>query len=124
MALTLTPRPVIAIAWILFCGMYGIWASIEQRQWILGALGFGFLLAGLGVVLRWRWSQWLVYALSTLWIGSWLYGIYLAIRAGVFPSEGLEITMLQLVPGLAIVAAMVWSADTVRRRFARPIEQA
>jgi hypothetical protein len=123
-ALTLTPRPVIAIAWILFCGMYGIWASIEQRQWILGALGFGFLLAGLGVVLRWRWSQWLVYALSTLWIGSWLYGIYLAIRAGVFPSEGLEITMLQLVPGLAIVAAMVWSADTVRRRFARPIEQA
>ena len=90
----------------------------------MGLLGCGFLVAGLGVLLRWRWSQWLVYGLSALWIGSWLYIIAGLVLAGTFPSEGLEITMLQLVPGLAIVIAMVWSADTVRRRFARMREQA
>ena len=124
MALALTPRPLIAIAWLFFCGAYGVWGFFQQHQWIVGLLGCAFLLAGLGVLLRWNWSQWLVYCLSALWIGSWLYTIYELVRAGTFPTEGLEITMLQLVPGLAIVAAMVWSTDTVRRRFARQRERA
>jgi hypothetical protein len=119
-ALTLTPRIVLAASWIAFCGCYSVWAGIEQRNWFWGASGLLAIIGAVGALVRWVWSQWLVYIVAAAIVGTWLYGLALSLRAGTFPYATLQLTVLGLVPGFALLAATVWSADIVRRRFRGP----
>jgi hypothetical protein len=117
--LELTPRIVIAVAWIAFCGSYCVWAGIEQRNWLSGLFGVTAVVGAVGVALRWQWSQWLVYVIAASILMVWLYGLFQSVRAGAFPYETLQLTVLGLVPGFVLLAATLWSADIVRRRFRR-----
>lgn len=123
MALAVGPRIILAIGWLVFCGGYSIWAGSEQHNWLGALIGAAVVLASLGVLLRWRWSQWVIYAFVVYGTGAWLYLLWGAIRAGAFPRETVQLTALSLVPGLAILAASIWSADIVRRRFRKTFEQ-
>jgi hypothetical protein len=118
-AFALSPRIVLAAAWIALSGCYLVWAGLEQRNWFWDLFGLVALVGALGAVFMWRWSQWLVYCVAAAIVGTWLYVLALSLRAGAFPSGSLEVSALELVPGLALLAATIWSADTVRRRFRR-----
>ena len=119
MSLHIGPRIVLATVWLVAYGGYAIWKSVPQWQWLGIAYGVISIVGGVGSLLRWRWSQWLVYFVAIAVVSAWLYYLILAIRSGAFPYEDLQLTALGLVPGFILFAAMVWSADTVRRRFHR-----
>jgi hypothetical protein len=118
--LPLTPRIVLAASWIAFCGCYSVWAGIEQRNGFWSAFGILAIIGAVGALVRWAWSQWLVYVVAAAIVGTWLYGLTLSLRAGTFPYATLKLTILGLVPGIALLAATIWSADIVRRRFREP----
>lgn len=118
-ALSLGPRILFAIGWFLFCGGYSIWWAWQDRRWPGAIAGVIIVLASLGVVFRWRWSKWIIYAFVGWASGLWLYLLWGVIRAGRFPLETAQATALSLVPGLSVLFASVWSADIVRRRFRR-----
>jgi hypothetical protein len=117
MPLALGPRIVLATTWLLAYGGYAIWKSVPQWYWLGIAYGALSVVGGVGALLRWKWSQWLVYFVAIAVVGTWLYYLILAVQAGAFPYETMQLTALGLVPGLVLLAAMAWSADTVRRRF-------
>jgi hypothetical protein len=116
----LSPRIVLAAGWIAFYGCYLVWAGFTQRNWFWDLFGFVALVGAVGAVFRWRWSQWLVYCVAAAIVGIWLYGLAVSLRAGGFPYETLELNALGLVPGFVLLAATIWSADIVRRRFRSP----
>jgi hypothetical protein len=119
-AFALSPRFVLATAWLAFCGCYLLWAGFEQRKWFWDLFGLVALVGALGAVFMWRWSQWLVYCVAAAIVGIWLYALAISLRSGAFPNGGVELTALELVPGFALLAATIWSADIVGRRFRRP----
>jgi len=122
--LALGPRIVLAIGWLLFCGGYSGWAGVVQDDWLVAAVGGAVLLASFAALFRRSWSQWVIYAFVLYSGGVWFYYIWLGIRSGSFPLQSAQQTALSLVPGLAIIAASVWSADIVRRRLRKSPEQA
>ena len=124
MSLALGPRIVLATLWLASYGGYAVWKSVPQWYWLGIAYGAISVVGGVGALLRWRWSQWLVYFVAVAVVGTWLYDLILAIRSRAFPYETLQLTALGLVPGFILLAAMAWSADTVRRRFQRVAWQA
>jgi hypothetical protein len=90
------------------------------RNWFWCLFGLVALVGAVGTVFRWSWSQWLVYIVAAVIVGIWVYELALSVRAGSFPYETLELTALGLVPGFILLAATIWSADIVRRRFRSP----
>jgi hypothetical protein len=81
------------------------------------------VIGGIGSVWKWKWSQWLVYFVAVTTVGTWSYYLILAIIAGKFPYETVQLTVLGLVPGFVALSATIWSADVVRRRFRLAHEQ-
>lgn len=93
---------------------------MQHHTWFWCFAGFVSLVAAVGILLRWNWAKFLVYFLSSGIVIIWLYGLVLSLRAGTFPYETLELTVLGLVPGFVLLAATIWSADIVRRSFHVP----
>jgi hypothetical protein len=116
----LGPRIIVAVAWLTLCGGYWIWAGFKRPSWLVIAAGIVVVVASLGVIAKWRWSQWVLYAFVLFESGGWLYLLWGAIRSGRFPLESMLASVLSLVPGLMILLFSVWAADTVRQRFRQP----
>ncbi len=71
--LSLGPRIILAVGWLVFCGGYSIWASFGVLYVWPGVLfGTVLVVASLGVLLRWRWSRWVIYAFVIWASGVWL----------------------------------------------------
>jgi hypothetical protein len=87
MKLGLTWRIVVAAAWIAFCGSYSVWAGVGQSNWLAVLFGLAALVGAVGVVLRWRWSEWLVYIVAASIVIVWLYGLVVVLRAGSFHTK-------------------------------------
>lgn len=113
----LGPRIIVAVAWLVLCGGYWIWAGIERPSWLVIATGVVVVVASLGAIVKWPWSQWVLYAFVLFGSGGWLYLVWGAVRSGRFPLESRLASVLSLLPGLLILLVSVWAADTVRRRF-------
>jgi hypothetical protein len=124
---TLGIRDFLAVSWLAFCGGYTIWYGLNEHYWSLKFIamlvGGVTVIASSGVLIGWRWSRWAIYAFVVLGSSTWLYVVWGAVRAGHFPLETVQLSALALVPGLSMLFASVWSADTVRRRF-RPFRVA
>jgi hypothetical protein len=118
---SLGPRIIFAIGWFVFCSGYLLWAALKSQSWwttVIGsAVAIAVLIALCGVLRKWRWSQWIIYSFVLFWSVGWLYLLWGAARAGFFPLETVQLSVLSLVPGLSMLFASIWSADVVRRRF-------
>ncbi len=118
---SLGPRIILATGWFVFCSGYLLWAAMKSESWwttiIGGAVAIALLIALYGVLRKWRWSQWIIYSFVLVWSVGWLYLLWGAARAGFFPLETVQLSVLSLVPGLSMLFASIWSADVVRRRF-------
>ena len=126
--LSLGPRISLAVGWLVFCGGYSIWSAWQDHRWPLAfigvVIGAVIIIASFGVLFRWSWSRWVIYVFVVWGSGLWLYLLRGAIRAGAFPLATAQTTALSLVPGLSILFASAWSADTVRRRFRKTSDAA
>src|SRR5687767_9078577 len=118
------PRVILAVAWIAFYGAYWIWVALGTGGWRSGLLGGLLIVSALGIAQRWGWTQWIVYAFAVMVVVAWVYGLYSAIKTGGFPLDTPLQSALSLLPGIVILTVTIWSADTVRRRFRRPLAQA
>jgi hypothetical protein len=118
---SLGPRIIIALGWFVFCSAFVLLGALKSQSWwttIVGsAVAIAVFIASFGVLRKWRWSQWILYSFVLFWSVGWLYLLWGAARAGYFPLETVQLSVLSLVPGLSMLLACIWSADVVRRRF-------
>jgi len=121
---SLRPRIVVAVAWLVCFGGYWIWAGIARPSWLIIAAGVVVVVAALGVIARWSWSPWAIYAFVLFEVVGWLYLVWGSVRSGQFPLKTLLASVLSVVPGLLILLVSVWAADTVRRRFRKQTDAA
>lgn len=122
MALSLRPVEAVSAAWLTCCGLWVVWSNVDARTWLGVPFGALILVATLGVLLKWRWSQWVIYVLVVWGTCVWLYLLWESTRAGYFPLETIQRTVLSLIPGISILAASIWSAYVVWRRFRKTSE--
>jgi hypothetical protein len=115
-------RSIAAILWMLVCAGFIAFIPILDR-WLLPvvigvALAVTFALAAAGFAFRWRWTEGISYGLALLWIGACIATIWFIFAEHLEYSEpiGKSIGIFLLIVTLTIIA-MLWYADTVRRRF-------
>ena len=123
MSLSLGPRIILASAWLICSGLWLAWSCITESIWWGSLLGLLSVIGGIGSVLKWKWSQWLVYFVAITTVCTWTYFLIIAVMAGKFPYETMQMTILGLVPGFVVLSATIWSTDIVRRRFRIAHEQ-
>jgi hypothetical protein len=125
---SLGPRIIFATSWFVLCSGYLLWAALRSQVWwttVIGsAVSIAILVASFGVLRKWRWSKWIIYSFVLTWSVGWFYLLWGAARAGGFPLETLQLSVLSLVPGLSMLFASIWSADVVRRRFRISVDAA
>ena len=102
---------------------YGFWSAYPSwsanrgvaiayaASGVVSAIGCFGLIAGL------RWSQYIVYVLSSLFVAEWSYLSWYAVRKGLFPYETVLQSVLGLVPGILAVVLCVSSCVVVFRYF-------
>jgi hypothetical protein len=116
---SLSVRSIFAIVWMLVCGGFSIFVSLKEEVWLLWALGGVFAFTAAGVALRWRWSEGLSYGLALLWIGFCLLAAYAFLQEFNLGDDRIDARTVAIFSSVVLlnVAAMVWCADAVRRRF-------
>jgi hypothetical protein len=107
---------VVATIFALY-GAYVVSAVYVQPHWFTIALGAASLAAGVGLWLRKRWSQYLVYVVSFVVAGQWLWAAISYYSSTAWPSEKTFVHILGLIPGLSIVALAIGSSILAFRCF-------
>jgi hypothetical protein len=93
----LGPRIVVAVARLILCGGYWIWAGLKRPSWLVIVTGVVVVVASLGAIARWPWSLWVLYAFVLFEVGGWLYLVWGSVRSGRFPLESMLASVLSLV---------------------------
>lgn len=96
-------RLPLAVILLAGYGIYGIVEAIHYRAWWLALAPLVALASAVGVGLRARWGALVTYALSTLFVLYWIWGIVTAARNGIFASRSALVDALMLVPGAAFL---------------------
>lgn len=96
-------RLPLAVILLAGCGIYGIVEAIHYRAWWLALAPLVALASAVGIGLRARWGALLTYALSTLFVVYWIWGIVTAARNGILDSRSALVGVLMLVPGTAVL---------------------
>jgi hypothetical protein len=113
-------RSVMAIMWMLLCGMLCIGLALLQI-WPLPigiTLAFACAIAAAGLAFKWRWSEGFSYGMSLLWISGAVAGTWWVLSEYFEVFDGFPKEMVIFVAVVAlIITGMLWYADTVRRRF-------
>lgn len=106
----------VAIVFALF-GAYVLRAVYVQPHWFGVALAAASLAAGIGLWLCKPWSQYLVYVVSFVVAGQWLWAsISYYSRVG-WPTEKTAGHIIALIPGLCIVVLAIGSSILTFRCF-------
>ena len=93
----------------------GWWAvSAASFLWLFPAVVT--LIAGVGLFLRKRWSQYLWHALALVISVSWVVSIVRVALSG-WPYDSALATVISLVPGLLIVAVCAGGSLVVAKHF-------
>jgi hypothetical protein len=98
-------------------GAYALSAVYAHPQWFVFALAAASLAAGIGLWLHKPWSQYLVYIVSFVVAGQWLWAAISHYSRIGWPTEQRAGHIIGLIPGLCIVALAVGSSVLVFRRF-------
>jgi hypothetical protein len=120
MALYLSPRIIIAAGWFGLSGCFFVLIGIEYSYWFEISLGIAAIVGAVGAIVNRKWSQWVVYSVAAVIIGTWLYDFGLAWRAGRISYEKIQSNPLWFIPNFLLLIPTIWSTDIVRRRFATP----
>lgn len=125
MAKLITPiGMLITIAVLALYAAYAFWTACVDTSWIYGFLGTLSLVACYGTAMLRPWSQWLVYALTALFIAAWCYSVYVGATVGFFSFffSSYVLAIKALAPGLALVmlsGLASWNVFSHFRRGAR-----
>src|SRR5687768_2923778 len=98
-------------------GAYVLSAVYAQPHWFAIALAAASLAAGIGLWLRQPWSQYLVYVVSFVVAGQWLWAAISYYSRTGWPSEKTFGHIIALIPGLCIVALAIGSSILAFRCF-------
>lgn len=113
------PHKMIKVVAVVFAfyGAYVLKAVYMQPHWFGVALAAASLAAGIGLWLRQPWSQYLVYVVSFVVAGQWLWSaISYYFRTG-WPTEQTFGHIFALIPGTCIVALAIGSSILAFRCF-------
>lgn len=98
-------RPVaiwVVIALVGSFGAYCFRAVAETWSWPVAVLGALALTGSFGLVLRRRWSRYVVYSLAFLLISYWSYELWHVVLRG-WPYPDLLSSLISLIPGAALI---------------------
>jgi hypothetical protein len=98
-------------------GAYVLSAVYVQPHWFEIALAVASLAAGIGLWLRKPWSQYLVYVVSFVVAGQWLWAAISYYSRTGWPSEQTFGHIIALIPGSCIVAFAIGSSILAFRCF-------
>lgn len=107
---------IVAAIFALY-GAYVLSAEYVQPHWFGVALAVASLAAGIGLWLRRPWSQYLVYVVSFVVAGQWLWAAIDYFSRTGWPSENVAGHIIALIPGLCIVAFAIGSSILTFRYF-------
>ena len=96
---------LVTVALLAIYAAYALFVGYTGQSWLHGVLGVLSLVACVGSALLRAWSQYLVYALTALFVGSWSYSVYSAATVGYFSFFlGSPAAVARaLAPGMALV---------------------
>jgi hypothetical protein len=111
------------VALMAVFAVYALWTAHVDKSWLFLTLGIVAIAACVGVALLRRWSQYLVYFLTTAFIAHWLHSVYSGAAVGYFGFmfSSRLLAAKALVPGLVLVLMSVaanWIAYSHFRRAA------
>lgn len=98
-------------------GAYVLSGVYVQPHWFGVALAVASLAAGIGLWLRKPWSQYLVYVVSLVVAGQWLWAAISYYSRTGWPSEQTFGHIIALIPGSCIVAFAIGSSILAYRSF-------
>ena len=114
-------RSITATAGMLLLSVMSVLCAIAWLDWSLWVLAALFAVATVGLALRWTWTEGLAYGLMIIVVGACLVLLYDLLEwQRAMASPELRAPRAGLAVLLGIVAAAVWIADSVRRRFSPP----
>jgi hypothetical protein len=96
---------LLTVAVLALYAAYAFWTAYLDKSWTYGLLGALSLVACYGAAMLRRWSEYLVYVLTALFIAAWGYSVYSGAVVGFFSffySSHL-IAIKSLGPGIALV---------------------
>ena len=96
---------LITVALLAVYATYAFWTAYTDQSWLYALLGVLSSVACVGTALLRPWSQYLVYALTALFIVGWCYSVYAGAVVGYFSFffESTAAAAKALAPGMALV---------------------
>lgn len=113
-----------AVAWMLLSAGVCVLFGVNTWDWLPWTLGILFAFAAAGIAVRWRWTEGLAYGLTLVGIGACAMLSYEAVKWFFASEEDIHYDRIYYVLALAVVwvAATVWCAIAVKRRFSGATE--
>ena len=112
---------LITVAVLAVYAAYAFWTAYIDKSWIYGFLGAVSLVSCYGTAMLRAWSQYLVYALTVLFIAGWCYSVYAGAEVGFFSFFYAShlLAVKALAPGFALVVLSCVAGRNVFSHFRR-----
>lgn len=108
---------LITVALLALYGVYGVWTAITEVSWISAIAAAVAVVACVGTALLKAWSRFLVYFLTAVFVGMWVYSIYSAAVVEYFSLFSAREIGLSLAPGLLLILVSCFCAYAVFKHF-------
>jgi hypothetical protein len=96
--------------------LYSFWGAYSSQNLSPIVGGLLAIVASVGLFLRRSWSQYFVYAVSTLSVLSWLWAIWMVVQHG-WPYLTVAESLISLIPGIVLVFLAVGISVVAQRAF-------
>jgi hypothetical protein len=97
---------------------YSVWAGFRSEVWGYAVFGVACGVTAIALWLRKSWSQYLLYILGALFIGTWIWSVLQVVGRDP-PFESALESVISFVPGLLMVGVIMISCWVVRKAFTR-----
>ena len=97
-------------------GLYGLWIAYSAQNWVPAAWGTLVLVGCVGLLLRKKWSQYVVYVFLLGVIVSWTIGVWKVAATG-WPYSDFLSSVISLTPGILLVLFCAACGLVVFRHF-------
>lgn len=113
-----TPRGIlVTVAFLALYCVFAIWFGLTHRAWLMVWIGLLAAIACIGAANMFRWSRYLVYALSAAFVTTWLYSIYAAASVGYFGPLSWWTIVLSLIPGFLLLIVACFCSRMAHRHL-------
>lgn len=108
---------VLAVVFALY-GLYCLYFALRGWNWSAGAHTVLSFVSAVGLWLRYRWSQYLVYLLTASIVGYFVWSVYAVIQMGWRYEDRIR-SIAAIVPGALLLMLALSAAVYVFRVFRR-----